>query len=679
MRLRLPDLKGCLRRWAVPLALFVAVLLSYGIYIPWLGLYGDDWLYIYNYHLLGPNSFWNFVAIDRPFSAWIYVITTPIFGVTAWPYHAFLLLLRWLSAVLLWRLLRLVWPKLDWLITWVALLFAVYPGFQQQPIAVQYILHFSVLDLFLLSLVAMIQAQLNRGKFWLFTAIAWVGELSVFSLEYFVGLELLRPVLLWLALRDSFRDWQSRLKQVVLTWLPYLAITIGFLVWRVWIFKFPTYQPELAANLNSTPLPTLLHLGKRILVDLYKVMIGAWQQTFSLPANSSSRLFFFGLVLGTLALFLFFLDRYEDQPNIPSKKDLQGSESLPDKIRLLEVLLVGLFALFIAGWPFWATGVALELSFPWDRSTLPFMLGACLTTGTLIGLLFPRRVRPFLVGVLFSLAIGLHYQNAWVYKGEWQALQQYFWQLTWRAPQLQPGTIVASDWIPLFRFSDNDLTPLLNWTYAPEQLSTRIPYKYFDLSLRLGSTLPEVKKDLPIKHGYRNLLFTGNSSDMLVVFNQPGGCLWVLRPGDKKFPGLPETVQDTLPLSNLKQIVPDATQPAYPPANLGTEPDHNWCYYFEKADLARQQADWSQVAKLAVEAEKHGLAPIDPSEWLPFIEGYTQGGEFIKARQLTQMTSQKADLQPLLCSIWSRAKKAISRTQDESIISAVLLENHCEP
>ena len=129
------------------------VLLTYGIpvFFRWFSFYGDDWIYIYNHHLMGPASFPAFVAWDRPYSAWIYMLTTAVFGEAVLPYHILLLLERWLSVFLFWKILTRVWPSAKRMNSWAVLLFAVYPGFQQQPIAVQFILHFASLDLCLFS------------------------------------------------------------------------------------------------------------------------------------------------------------------------------------------------------------------------------------------------------------------------------------------------------------------------------------------------------------------------------------------------------------------------------------------------------------------------------------------------------------------------------------------------
>ncbi|MCD4672489.1 MAG: hypothetical protein K8R77_07495, partial [Anaerolineaceae bacterium] len=86
------QLIGFVRRFhfserSLPLAFLGAVLLSFGIFIPLWGLYGDDWIYMWNYHQFGAGGFIDFVAVDRPFSAWIYMLSTPLFGETIWLYH----------------------------------------------------------------------------------------------------------------------------------------------------------------------------------------------------------------------------------------------------------------------------------------------------------------------------------------------------------------------------------------------------------------------------------------------------------------------------------------------------------------------------------------------------------------------------------------------------------------
>ncbi|NPV76599.1 MAG: hypothetical protein HPY59_09535 [Anaerolineae bacterium] len=654
----------------VPLAFAAVVFISYGVYIPRFGLYGDDWIYLYNYHLLGASSFANFVAVDRPFSGWIYSLTTPVFGDSAELYHLLLLALRWGSVLLFWWILRLVWPENPRQAGWAALLFAVYPGFQQQPIAVQFILHFSVLNLFFLSICCMLLSLRYRRWFWPLTLLGVLGALGMFSIEYFVGLELLRPVLIWLVLGQQVPAPPRRWLYTFLFWLPYLLVLAAFGVWRVFIFQFPTYQPDMVKGLLVQPIETLPLLANRILGDLKTVALDAWRQTASLPTGIGTRLYFWGLVILVFLLVLVYLVRFSTREKVFSA-EIKGfwQQWLP------QAFLVGILALVAAGLPFWATSIKVELPFPWDRSTLPFMAGSCLLTVALLELVLQPRFRLVAIAGLVALSAGLHYRNALVYKKEWENLRTYFSQLVWRAPDLKPGTILVSDEIPLFRFSDNDLTPIVNWIYAPDHHTAMIPYKYFDLSTRIGSALPGLEDDLPVQHNYRNHMFSGSTSGVLSIYYRLSGCLYVLGPEESDFPGLPERIADTLPISHLDQIQAGSETEASLPPVFNGEAARDWCYYFEKADLARQREDWSAISNLATQAENLGLIQKNNYELLPFVEAFAHTGETDRFRQYVNLAGEDENIRPVLC----RRLSQIRKTDGVSVeIQTIIDETGCQ-
>jgi hypothetical protein len=68
---------------------------------------------------------------------------------------------------------------------------------------------------------------------------------------------------------------------------------------------------------------------------------------------------------------------------------------------------------------------------------------------------------------------------------------------------------------------------------------------------------------------------------------------------------------------------------------FGAEPAHNWCYYYEKAELARQFKDWQQVAALEQAAQQAGLATHYGTELIPFIEGLANQEQWQTAYQYT--------------------------------------------
>jgi hypothetical protein len=128
---------------------------------------------------------------------------------------------------------------------------------------------------------------------------------------------------------------------------------------------------------------------------------------------------------------------------------------------------------------------------------------------------------------------------------------------------------------------------------------------------------------------------------------------------------VPEDLRATLPLASLSPILaqpaPGTAAPELPARLFGTEPGPNWCYYFEKADLARQLGQWEEVTALAELAFNSGDYPNDPAERLPFIEGYAHVGNWQRALTLSEETRAITPaMQPVLCRLWQRIARETS-------------------
>jgi hypothetical protein len=197
---------------------------------------------------------------------------------------------------------------------------------------------------------------------------------------------------------------------------------------------------------------------------------------------------------------------------------------------------------------------------------------------------------------------------------------------------------------------------------------------YYSVSARLGNQLTALEPGLPVRQDYLAGKFESTTDNLVVVHYAPPGCFRVLHPVyDRDLPQaplnveaagrwiaagvpvLPQSSYRALPLSNLNQILPDAQASASPPAIFGVEPDHKWCYYFEKADLERQQGNWVGVAEIADEVFAVPYYPDDYAEYLPFVEAYARTGRWEAARDLTRsVADQMPVLEPALCAIWQR-------------------------
>jgi hypothetical protein len=139
-------------------------------------------------------------------------------------------------------------------------------------------------------------------------------------------------------------------------------------------------------------------------------------------------------------------------------------------------------------------------------------------------------------------------------------------------------------------------------------------------------------------------------------------------------------MRDAAKLSTTAPIL-EASAARMPPV-YGPEPPHGWCYFFEKADLARQREDWDEVIALGEAAFALDDHPNDPVERFVFIEGYAHTEDWKKAVELS-ITSYKVSKQymaPLLCSLWER----IAQTTEDSprrsnALAEVWAEFECLP
>jgi hypothetical protein len=111
----------------------ITTVLSYGILIPQLGFYRDDWYMLLAGQSEGAQGIINLFAIDRPLIGYLYALDYAVLGNSVLGWHLYALFLRLLGSVGFFYLLRAIWPDKKFETTMAALLFAVYPGFLQQP------------------------------------------------------------------------------------------------------------------------------------------------------------------------------------------------------------------------------------------------------------------------------------------------------------------------------------------------------------------------------------------------------------------------------------------------------------------------------------------------------------------------------------------------------------------
>lgn len=650
----------------LPWLLLVIAVVTYGLLVPQLGFYWDELPMTWIRYELGAAAMTRYFSTNRPFWGLLYQVTTRLLPQVPIYWQVFGLFWRWVAAVLVWAIVRRVWPGMRQLAVVASLCFLLYPGFSQQWTSYLYG-HFLVVLCFLLfSFLCMLWSVRYPNRYWPFTILSLMfSALNLWMMEYFYILELTRPFLLFRAITvEGGEALWPRLRRTLLLWLPYLLVYLANVLWRLFIFNNQVYQPSLVPRLRSTPLATIIDLIGTVLGDLYTTSVAAWAQIFHFPnpvlGGPRTIAFYVAVVVLTaLIVGLVLLGTRE--------------RSKPDVRAGLWAMGLGAIAMLTAGGPFWLTRLDITLAFPANRFTLPFMLGVSLFLAGLLELA-PPRLRMGLVVCLIALSGGRQAFLADSYRRDWATQKAMFWQMFWRAPGLTPNTTVLLNEGALSYYADNSLDATLNWIYDPENRSGAMDYALFYPTSREGGTLQVLAPGQPITYDFISEVFRGNTSQIVGFYYQPPGCLRLLDPAmdsQNHFISDASRMREAATLSSTRWVLPAPT--ARMPQIYGPEPAHGWCYFFEKAELAAQLRDWAGVVTLGDQAFNLNDYPNDPVERFVFIEGYANTGNWGRSVDLS-VASFKVSRQyvgPLLCRLWQRI---VAETAESPEKSAALAE-----
>jgi hypothetical protein len=662
--------------WSVPIVFLGVTLAAYGLFATQQGYHWDDWGIAWMGHYIGKPGLDAYFAITRPVWSNLFVFTTSLIGPDPMAWQIFGLAARWLEAVALWWVLRLTWPGHSRLAFTTALLALLYPGFSQHSIALVYGHYSLTFAVFFVSVaLGLLSMQTVRLRWLMLIGGVILSALHLFSVEYYFGLELLRPVLMWVAAGETTRAVWPRLWRTLRAYIPFGLVLIAYVLWRVFGFQSEVYGVELLGQ----SAVTFSSLVSNAAHSIWTASVAAWSNLFhvSLLSEMDTRLVFRCTVILLAALLGidFFLARLHPATQTPTPES--------GKKPFLEWFAVGVLAILLAGIPFVVANLEVKLTFPFDRFTQPFALGTALILAAGLELLPKLSWRALGTGVLAAFAIGVQIQNAFAFREDWRAQETYFWELIWRAPALRAGTVIVSEDSP-FRFTDDDaLTFAINWLYAPDYEHGNLPYGQVFLFTRPGKLLTPGQ---PVEWHLLSADFISSTDSMLIVQFDTSSCLRVLHPvydadlplaplsgkmadslSRMGYPILRQGTWEALPLSNMDQVISNPEDPAHPPEVVfGKEPPHQWCYYFEKADLARAGGDWAEVARLGDEAFAVPFHPNNLSEYLPFIEAYTHLGRMKEAKKLTlDSAHQMPVLRPALCALWQRVSSSASLSESD--------------
>jgi hypothetical protein len=655
----------------IPIFIFGVSLIAFGVLTFNLGFFQDDWHHVYYYSQEGFKSLQHFLFLDgRPLAFIVYDSFFTLLGANTSYWHISLMILRCLAAVILWFSLNLLWEGFKKQNAFIALLFLVYPVYLLQPVAVSYTLHWAMYVIFMLSLLTMLLAA-RKPKFAVILTIASI-LLQVFHLlmiEYFIGIELLRPILLWIITSDQ-PLLRERVKQVSKRWIPYLAIAILFVIYRTsfqQLFGYERFSSMTGLALLATPLRAIPYFISTGLQDLTLIILSSWYETLK-PAlfeftYASSILIWIAVLALITTCWIYFSALKDGEDDIERQNQWAR-----------QMIATGFAATLFGVLPAWAIGNTVYTSNPqWnDRFAMAAMLGAGMLWVGVICLFVPNpKHRYLLVSILVGLAVGINLRTQFDYKYVWEKQTNFYWELYWRAPYITPKTALISDG-EIFSFMGIYPTSFaINTLYPKTSAPPALDYWFYSGYERMPSW-KDFRAGVPLEYNKYASQFNSISTDSLAMLYEPENqqCLWILRPEDKRLHWLNPANAEVLPVSAVDRIQRTPRGNWAPPASIfGTEPRHTWCYYFEKADLARQYKDWQGVIDLWEESQKKDFAPGNGVEFIPFIEGYAYNNDWADAMKLTFRAAETAKrMREVLCDVWMEIESKSSASPERDTV-----------
>ncbi len=638
-----------------------------------MGLYKDDWFLIFDAHTQGSQFFHVIYASDRPARAYLMQAVYDLFHDHVLYYHLSAYLFRVLSAWALFWALDMVWTQEKKSNFLISLLFLIYPGFLSQINPVDYQAQILSLCLAMASIAFTLKALKSEG---LSYKLLWFG-LAILSgvmypalVDYFLGLEVLRlGLIVNLVLQNNTARPKEFVTKVLYQWVPFLIAPLIFIVWRFFFFTTERRATDVGAQVGQlfgSPLTGLWWLVNWT-QDTIRVLFLAWFVPLNnLAFNLRLGDFLIGAVISILVSLLA-IAGYNGFCMLTTKAKAQEVLDLNwHKQTLITGSVTAIFALL----PVIIANRHADFA-EYSRYTLASAAGAVMFLTALIASVNSLQLRLTIIAFLVFMAGFVHYANADHAVQDTEAIQNFWWQVAWRAPDLKPGaTLVASYPTSSGIQEDYFIWGPANLIYYPEKQNI-IP---IEIKLPAAVLTNDVITQIVSHNGEESPLRRGNfltrDFSNILVISQAGenSCVRILDGGVHELSVSDEDrIMLITPNSKIDNVITQGASPAPPPLIFGNEPPHNWCFYYQKASLARQQMDWQKVAQLGDKAQRLGLHPNDQIEWMPFLQAYAILGDQKQVKDISTRINTDPFYQHQACANLNALAKSLSLEMQTSM------------
>ena len=621
--------------FAAILLILLTTVITYGVNIPRLGYYHDDWFVLWSGQARGAHSIIPLFSTDRPFMGVVYSFVYRLLGNTIINWHLYALLWRLIGGLAFFWIVRLIWPNQKYMTALMTVLFVIYPGFLSQPNANTKQNHLYGFGTALLSIALMLQGMKTDKRGWkIFCSLLSLALTAnyLFIYEYMIGFEGTRVILLgYLLYQESFKDIRSLASEIIKRAWPYWIVTAGFLYWRIFVFEGSRNATDVS-GLAGSYLSNFRYMSIRVILETAKdfldTTIFAWfvepYQLLSLApySNLAFALLIAGLVAAFVLLYMFLFKKWWG---------VEYNEAETPHL-MKDLLWMGALVILCAIAPVILSDRQVELYDPYKSYGLHPIPGVVLFVVGMLLMLQPKFRRLILIA-LVGISVSTQILNADYWAQYWKIQREMAWQMTWRAPDIQTDTLVmayiSGGYNPQ---QDYEIWGPLNLIYNPgpakaPAIQAEVLNSDTSYSILKKDVLNNHVRDIKLHRDFNNLLLLSIPASL--------SCMHVI---DGQFPVYASNesllVEKVGVYSHVDRIVPTGTSPVPPFSIFGAEPAHDWCYYYQKASLARQNGDWQEIGKLYDQVRKLGLETDDKSEMIPFFEGLVNSGRYEDAKAL---------------------------------------------
>jgi hypothetical protein len=624
-----------------PVVLFFFSLISFGIFIPFLGLYSDDWIFLSIYQKFGHDGVTQYFQTNRPVWGLLYQFTLPILGKSVSLWHVFAMFAQFSCGLAFWKLLLLLWPEKKLRAMIGSILFILYPGFTLLPISITFGHIYIVYLFFLLSTIFMIKATRigkRQSSFIFLSLLFYLANLLM--MEYFFCLSFIQPILLWIFFRDNQCSLKVNFHKLVKFYWPWVLLLVAVIIWRIFIFDYQTYNYGLNSIeiLKNNPLLGISTLAADYFVDLFKTGLYVWIEPiqYIFDRKNQTTVFYASIILMSLSFIASFVLLHLFSQN--------QSRNEPISSFNVKGIFLSFVALSLAGWPFWVTGLDVTLNGLYSRFTLPFILGSCLLIVSILELIRIRIVRLVIVSILIGLSLGKNLLVMNEFRQEHILVSSYMNQLHERIPDLKPGAFIISNSLPFSYFSYATLTSIVDWAYSPHNTGNTLDHVLVYSNDRVEDLSNPIYKYENVSFKFEGPITNSISSVTLYDYGvAPIGfnsCFTVLDQGNLPYyvDHISEQSKKFVPFSDINNIAENADpetedffQRFFPIKNT-----KKWCLDFEKLAKLQAAKDHQEIVDNYVDGSK----PFYTPEILPYLDAFARNKDWTKVYIILEMMNK---------------------------------------